>query len=56
MKTATMKLRWLVGQEDDAKRLQTYLSVHVGTVNILLVEYGLERMHVNEEKAGSTAQ
>ncbi|UPX13923.1 uncharacterized protein EKO05_0004418 [Ascochyta rabiei] len=56
IKTATSQLRWTFGHNDDVKRLQTYLSVHMGTINILLAEYGLERMQVYDEKAESTAQ
>ncbi|KAF1357596.1 hypothetical protein EJ07DRAFT_128187 [Lizonia empirigonia] len=56
IKTAATKLRWTFGHNEDVKRLQTYLNVHMGTINMLLAEYGLERMHVNDEKAASTAQ
>ncbi|KAF2853964.1 hypothetical protein T440DRAFT_389253 [Plenodomus tracheiphilus IPT5] len=56
IKTATTKLRWTFGHNDEIKRLQTYLNVHIGTINILLAEYGLERMQVNDKKAESIAQ
>jgi hypothetical protein len=54
-KTVTDKLRWTFGEKDDIRRLQTYLNVHIGTINILLVEHGLERMDIHEKKAEEDA-
>jgi hypothetical protein len=54
-KTVTDKLRWTFGEKDDVQRLQTYLNVHIGTINILLTEHGLERMDIREEQAEKDA-
>ncbi|KAF3040939.1 hypothetical protein E8E12_007860 [Didymella heteroderae] len=45
----TSKLKWSFGQKDNVKRLQTYLDVHIGTINILLAEHGLELMNLAEK-------
>jgi hypothetical protein len=51
VKSTTDKLRWTFGLKDDIKRLQTYLNVHIGTINILLAEYGLEKMDMTSRRA-----
>lgn len=56
IKTAADKLRWTFGHNDDTKRLQTYLNVHIGTINILLAEHGLEEMGINGRKAEANTQ
>lgn len=54
--SATHKLRWTFGHSDDVKRLQTYLNVHIGTINILLAEHGLEKMDLSDRTAETNAQ
>jgi hypothetical protein len=48
---ATDKVRWAFGQKDEIRKLQSYLNVHVGTINILLAEHGLEMMNIDSKKA-----
>ncbi|KAH5050890.1 hypothetical protein HBI37_198680 [Parastagonospora nodorum] len=50
-KAAKDKLRWALGEKDDIRRLQTYLAIHLGTINTLLLEHGLEQMNLSEKKA-----
>ncbi|KAH6392366.1 hypothetical protein HBI14_198530 [Parastagonospora nodorum] len=50
-KAAKDKLRWALGGKDDIRRLQTYLAIHLGTINTLLLEHGLEQMNLSEKKA-----
>jgi hypothetical protein len=50
-KTATDKLRWMFGDKHDIKQLQTYLNIHIGTINLMLTEHALERMDLKERKA-----
>jgi len=50
-KSTTDKLRWTFGSSEEVKKLQSYLSVHIGTINILLTQYGIERMDIAEQKA-----
>jgi hypothetical protein len=45
------KLRWAMGKKDDIRKLQSYLNIHVGTINILLAEHGLEMMDLATDKA-----
>lgn len=45
------KLRWAFGKKDEIQKLQNYLNLHVGTINMLLTEHGLASMTVAAEKA-----
>ncbi|KAK1752197.1 hypothetical protein QBC47DRAFT_389988 [Echria macrotheca] len=40
------KVRFMISQKDEIRKMQSYLSVHVGTLNILLAEFGLETMNL----------
>jgi len=44
------KVRWAFGEKDEIKNLQSYLNIHIGTINILLAEHGLEKMNLAFEK------
>ncbi|KAI4686315.1 hypothetical protein J4E81_008667 [Alternaria sp. BMP 2799] len=44
MRKAARKVRWSFGPSGDIKQLRMYLNTHVGTINMLLAEYGLEQM------------
>lgn len=50
IKRTTNKLRWAFGEKDEIRKLQSYLNIHVGTINILLAEHGLEMMTLASEK------
>jgi hypothetical protein len=56
IRTVADKLRWTFGLGDEIKRLQTYLNVHIGTINIPLAEHGFARMDVSDENAAANAQ
>jgi hypothetical protein len=45
------KLRWALGQMDEIQILQSYINVHVGTINVLLAEHVLESMSIASAKA-----
>ncbi|KAK5652130.1 hypothetical protein OQA88_10772 [Cercophora sp. LCS_1] len=47
------KVRFMISEKDDIRKMQSYLSVHVGTLNMLLAEYGLETMNLAREKTQS---
>ena len=47
------KVRFMATQSDEIRKMQSYLSVHVGTLNILLAEYGLETMNLVQEKTAA---
>ena len=46
---AKRKLQWTFTMQDDIKRLQTYLHTHVATINVLLLQHGLERLDLAEK-------
>jgi hypothetical protein len=50
LKAVGNKLKWAYGEKDEIHKLQSYLNVHVGTINILLAEHGLEMMNIASEK------
>lgn len=52
IKSAADKLIWAYTQRDEIRKLQAYLNVHFGTINILLAEHGLERMDIASERSG----
>ncbi|KAH7095377.1 hypothetical protein FB567DRAFT_556603 [Paraphoma chrysanthemicola] len=56
MKAVSEKLRWTFGHGGEIRKLQMYLNVHIGTINILLMEHGLERMDLNSKKVDVNAQ
>lgn len=41
------KIRFRFGPSKDAIKLQNYLVVHIGTINILLAQYGLETLTIS---------
>jgi hypothetical protein len=55
IKTVPDKVRWSFGRNDEIRRLQTYLNVHIGTINILLAEHNLEQMNLHGRKADVNA-
>lgn len=50
IKKTADKSRWAFGEKGEIKKLQNYLNIHVGTINILLAEHGLEMMNIASEK------
>lgn len=53
IKNTANKLRWGLGQKDEIRKLQNYLNIHVGTINILLAEHGLEKMDLASDEAAA---
>jgi len=51
IRSAADKLKWTYTQKDEIRKLQIYLNVHIGTINILLAEHGLERMDIASERS-----
>lgn len=50
-RTQLDKIRFRFGQNDEIRKLQNYLNVHIGTINILLTEHGLETMMLASEES-----
>jgi hypothetical protein len=53
VKSTADKLRWGFGQKEEIQKLQSYLNVHVGTINILLAEHGLQKMDIASNQAAA---
>ena len=53
VKSMADKLKWSfgTGKKEEIAKLQNYLSVHVGTINILLAEHSLEQLDLVSQKA-----
>ena len=50
IKRTAHKLRWTFGRKNEIQRLQSYLNIHIGTINMLLAEHSLERMSLAADK------
>ncbi|KAF2138449.1 uncharacterized protein K452DRAFT_276837 [Aplosporella prunicola CBS 121167] len=50
IRTNAAKLRWSLGKKEEVAKLQAYLSVHLGTINVLLSEYELEALGALSQK------
>lgn len=50
IKKTADKLRWAFGEKDEVRKLQSYLNIHIRTINILLAEHGLEMMSLASER------
>ena len=50
-KSATGKLQWAYGHKEEIQKLQSYLNIHIGTINLLLAEHGLEMMNIASTQA-----
>lgn len=51
VKGAKDKLRWSLSIKDDTKTLQSYLGIHLATINVLLKVHGLEQSSVTAQDA-----
>jgi hypothetical protein len=50
IQSAADKLKWTFGYKEEIKKLQNYLNLHVGVINMLLTEHGLAKMTIATEK------
>ncbi|OCL06463.1 hypothetical protein AOQ84DRAFT_410939 [Glonium stellatum] len=50
LRAAADKVEWAFRQKDEIQKLQSYLNVHVGIINLLLAEHGLEKMDLASQK------
>jgi hypothetical protein len=53
IKSTADKLRWGFGQKEEIRKLQSYLNIHIGAINIMLAEHGLEKMDLASDKAAA---
>ena len=52
IRDAGRKIRYALGKKDEANRLRHYLNLHIGTINMLMLQNGLERLDVASEQSG----
>jgi tetratricopeptide (TPR) repeat protein len=45
------KLKWVLGKKESFSKLQGYLSIHIGTINLLMTEYGFEALDLALDRA-----
>ena len=50
VRDAGRKIQYALGRKDEAKRLRNYLDLHIGTINMLMLQKGLERLDVASEQ------
>lgn len=51
IKDASRKVQFALGKKDEAGKLRSFLNIHIGTINMLLVRQGLEMLEVASEQA-----
>lgn len=51
IKRVADKMRWGLGQKEEVRKIQSYLNIHIGTINMLLAEHGLEKLDLASETA-----
>lgn len=54
MGCAARKIQWEFTMKAEVQRLQSYLNLHVSTINMLLAEYGLETMELESTASRET--
>ena len=50
IKDAGRKVQYAFGKKDEANTLRSYLNIHIGTINMLLLQQGLELLDVASEQ------
>ena len=45
------KIEWAFSRKDEVIKLRNYLSIHIGTINMLMIRHGLEILDVVSQQA-----
>ena len=56
IKDAGRKVQYAFGKQNEAGKLRTYLDIHIGTINMLLVRQGLEMLDVASEQTSKNQE
>ena len=56
IKDAGRKVQYALGKKDEAGKLRNYLNIHIGTINMLLVQQGLEMLDVASEQTSKNQE
>lgn len=51
IRDAVKKIRFSFGKSDDVRRLRDYLSLHMGSINMMLMSHGLDLLQLASDKA-----
>ena len=51
VRDAGRKVQYALGKKDEAKRLRHYLNVHIGTINMFMLQNGLEKLDVASKQS-----
>ena len=51
VRDAGRKIQYALGKRDEASRLRNYLNLHIGTINMLMLQNGLEKLDVASEQS-----
>ncbi|KAI8941307.1 hypothetical protein NX059_002534 [Plenodomus lindquistii] len=51
IKRTVSKLQWTFNQQEEVERLKTYLSIHLATIDTMLIQHGLESMELANRRS-----
>ena len=50
------KIQYALGKKEEANRLRNYLNLHIGTINMLMLQNGLEKLDVASEQSNKNRE
>ena len=58
LKDAAKKAQWAfgLGKKDEVGRLRSYLDIHIGVINMQLIQYGFEKVDIASEESAANHQ
>lgn len=56
LRDTARKLEWSFGKRDDVSKLRDYLSLHVGSINMMLMTHGLKRLDCVAEQSNQSQE
>ena len=56
VRDAGRKIQYALGKKDEANRLRNYLNLHIGTINMLILQNGLEKLDVASEQSNKNQE
>ena len=56
IKDTGRKVQYAFGKNDEASKLRDYLNIHIGTINMLLVQQGLEMLDIASEQTSKNQE
>lgn len=56
VKRALMRTRWAFSKKDEVRKLQSYLNIHIGTINMMLLQHGLEGLDIASNRCEASQQ